>query len=1285
MSGFIHLHVHSDFSVLRANFKIKKIIEMSKLYHMDSVALTDMGNMFGAIEFYKEAKKNNIKPIIGCEILLAHSSFDYKKNFFHSFFSKLILLAKNINGYKNLTKIISSAYFSQNHRDLFAAQSIPLVDLSLINQYKENIYAIVPGFQSQLGFHLFHKKQKEALQVFSDLKNVFQEFLYLGIQNHGLQEEIVLNDLFKTLSQKTNTPLVAINDVHYAKDDEALSNEIVLSILNQHLITQNKTNFLNQYQYNKQTGAITFNQFWPKNTREALPGVGYHFRSSEEMKELFKDYQDAIENTIKIANEIDIILPKGTLHMPSIDIKSNNSDSDLLKKKCLEGLKNKIKPNLSFLAKSWEDYEERLNFELDVIISMNFSSYFLIVADFIRAAKEKGIYVGPGRGSAAGSLVSYSLDITTLDPLEYGLFFERFLNPERTSMPDIDIDFQDDRRDEVIQYCRNKYGHKNVAQIITYGKLKPKAVFKDVARVYNLEFNSVNGLTKLIGASKELKEAYEKNREFQDSIIGNGLKQIYNSALSLEGMTRQTGIHAAGIVIADKPIDEYVPIYVDSDNNIITQYEHLYLEEDCGLIKMDFLGLKTLTIIQKTIETIQKIHGINLDIDQIDFKDKEVFKLFSCGLTVGIFQFESDGMRKYLQDLNPNSIDDLIAMNAMYRPGPLEWIPVYNAKKNNKPIVFQVKEKEEDYLRLERLCEKIKPLHEILEPTKLIPIYQEQIMLIGQEIAGFTLGKSDIMRRAMGKKKSDVLIKLKEEFLKGMTQHYGSDILEEGDFLFEKIIMPFSGYGFNKAHAACYAYLAYQTAYLKVHYPECFYASAINSDINSHERIALFLRDAKELGLPVKGPDINESQLFFEVEKFDLKEQQNYSTTEVKREKYNNSFSLKYGLKGIKGIAESAGNTIIEERKKEKYRSIVDFLSRITTKVNRANIESLIKSGSFDSFNVLSPILQEIYPHLTEEIEKKESIKAGGQLILGGEEEDNQDYLEKLYQDTLKDRNYLPLMQSVKNYQDGKTKIDFYQSNEEKNDSNHSENDLDDLNVRLINLVKKAKEMELETLGINIRHDFLLQYKDVILSRISQPLEKMEEWIHNSHIEAAGQLQNIRVFNKKENNKTTVRIDLKAVNKIIPIVIFDNHYQNIIKNDENLLEELSLVVVKGKVMNQRTNRYNDSKQAFNRETSISVESMSPLKQEMNSKNGKSTWKNISIGINVSYPESTLEELRNLLMNSNDGNTSYCLEVLSQEQKKLVTLDRIFGKKIKADEKLIDHIKKIKSIEYVQCN
>ncbi|QMU99344.1 DNA polymerase III subunit alpha [Borrelia sp. A-FGy1] len=906
---FIHLHVHSDYSLLDGAAKITDIVAKAKEHNMSHVALTDHGNLFGAIRFYKEAKRAGIKPIIGIEAYMSSTSKHIKKN---DYLGKpsyhLILLAKNEIGYKNLLKLTSISYLEGFYYR-------PRIDKNDIEKYSEGLIctsACIGGIIPQL---IIANRFDDAKNEILWFKSIFGDNFYLELQRHGIRKQDIVNEKLIDFSRELNVALTVSNDSHYVNKEEATAQDIIVCIG-----TNTKRSDPNRLK-------METNEFYLK--------------SQEEMCELFKDLPEALENTVKIAekcNDFKITFP-GPI-FPEYKIPSEfNTLGQYLQHLTLEGLDFRY-GNITKRIK------ERALYELSTIIKMGFEAYFLIVWDFIKFAHDNDIPVGPGRGSGAGSIVAYALRITDIDPLKYNLLFERFLNPERVSMPDFDIDFCFERRDEVIKYVTGKYGEDKVAQIITFGTLKPKAVFKDVGRVLDIPFTESNELTKLIpdGPKVSLKEVLADETlkgYFNKSPV---YKEMVDAALVLEGMNRHVSTHAAGIVISRTPLTDYVPLYKDYKQNTISTQYTMDLLEDCGLVKMDFLGLKTLTLI-KNAENLIKIVNPDFRIDAISDNDGKTFKMLSEGRSASVFQFESEGMQQILKEAKPDSIEDLIALNALYRPGPMQFIPQFIAAKvGTKKIKYPHPD-----------------LKEVLRPTYGVIVYQEQVMEVARIIGGFSLGKADILRRAMGKKKEDEMNKMKVDFLrgallKGYDENLASDIFE--------LLKPFAGYGFNKSHAAAYSLIAYQTAYLKANYPENFMAANLTNEINNGEKLSYYIEEAKSMGINVLKPDINQSFREFRVMES----------------------SISYGLNGIKNIGGGIVDLIISEREQNgKYKSFEDFIRRIDDRViNRKFLESGIKSGLFDSLDQNRRTLIENLDRLIEIVSKDKKDKKLGQNSLFG-------------------------------------------------------------------------------------------------------------------------------------------------------------------------------------------------------------------------------------------------------------------------------------------------------------
>ena len=873
-SEFVHLHNHSDYSLLDGAQRIDQLVNTIDDLNMDSVALTEHGNMFSVVPYYKQAKKAGIKPIIGCEIYVATGSrFDKHQRPGGGWGNNhLILLAQNYNGYKNLMKLVTAGYLEGFYYR-------PRIDMELLRQYNEGLICMSACLKGEVPEKMLRGDYDGAKNVALEFSEIFEDRYYLEIQNHGIPDEEANIQNMKKLSLDLGLPLVCTNDAHYAKQDHWEAHDIHICL---------------------GTGKERSD---PKRLRYATPE--FYFKTQDEMYSLFKEFPEAIENTRKIADSIDLTLPMGESHLPNFPIPDSATTEDpdeYLRSLAHSGAEShygEISPNI----------QERIDHELKVIKNMGFAGYFLITADFVKYAKDSNIPVGPGRGSAAGSIVSYALGITSIDPLKNDLLFERFLNPDRISMPDIDIDFCIERRGEVINYIKEQYGESSVTQIITFGKMKAKQVVRDVGRVMGYSFSEVDKIAKAIPNELNitLEKALEKSPELSEMAEGD-YRELMEHSKILEGMNRHASIHAAGVVIAPGELTDYVPLYKSSTDDITSQYDMKGLEE-LGLLKMDFLGLRNLTVIDKAIKLIEH-QGQAVDLEKLSLENREVYKLFSKGHTIGVFQFESSGMREFLKKLQPTVLEDLIAMNALYRPGPMSNIDDFISRKHGKNKIVYTH-----------------PLMEpILKETYGIIVYQEQVMQIAHEIAGFTLAEADIMRRAMGKKIKSLMNDLAIKFVsgaesKGITKKKAEEIFS--------LIEKFAQYGFNKSHSTAYAYVAYQTAWLKVHHPAEFMSANLTSEMGSIDRIVVLINECKKMGIEVRPPDVNVS--FDDFRPIDNK-------------------TISYGLNAIKNVGTKALETIIKERVENgPFKTIFDICSRVEQqKVNKRVLESLVVSGSLD-------------------------------------------------------------------------------------------------------------------------------------------------------------------------------------------------------------------------------------------------------------------------------------------------------------------------------------------------
>lgn len=875
MKSFVHLHVHTSYSLLDGSCRMDKIVKRAKELEMPALAITDHGVMYGVVDFYKKCKAEGIKPIIGCEVYVApNSRFDKRPNIDDKPYH-LVLLAKNNVGYQNLIKLVSLA-----HLEGFYYR--PRVDREILDLYSEGLIVTSACLAGEVNSFLRKEDYEGAKDAALWYQQTFgQGNFYLEIQNQGLAEQDNLNRLIAQIGKETNIPLVASNDVHYInKEDSKLQDVLMCIQMGKTLDDESRLRF-------------DTDEFYLKNYDEMNLSLG--------------EYQEALDNTVEIAQKCDVEFTFGENHMPDFDIPQGYSLETYLEKLCLDGLKERYETIT-------EEIMDRLKFELQTINNMGYPGYFLIVWDFINYAKQEGIYVGPGRGSAAGSLVSYTLGITDIDPIKYELLFERFLNPERVSMPDIDIDFCYERRSEVIDYVVSKYGKERVSQIITFGTMAARAAIRDVGRVMNIPLGFVDKVAKLIPneigitlekaiiVSPELRQLIEENEQ---------VKELFYTAQGLEGSPRHAGTHAAGLVISKEPLDTYLPLQRTSDDAVSTQFAKENVEE-IGLLKMDMLGLRTLTVINKAVELIEETKGITIDFNEIDFDDPKTYELLSAAQTIGIFQLESSGLRAILKELKPAHFEDIIALVALYRPGPLGsgMVEDFIARKHGL--------KSTEYLH--------PSLEPILKPTYGVILYQEQVMRVASDLAGFSLGQADLLRRAMGSKKPEIIADLKEQFIEGAASH---EIDEKIAIKIFELIEYFAGYGFNKSHSAAYAYISFQTAYLKAHYPKEFMAALLSSVMETADKVPFYIAECRNMGINVLPPDVNQSTDSFIVD----------------------DGNIRFGLAAVKNVGKGGIQDIIKAREEEgPFESLQDFCARVDlSHVNRRAIESLIRCGAFHS------------------------------------------------------------------------------------------------------------------------------------------------------------------------------------------------------------------------------------------------------------------------------------------------------------------------------------------------
>ncbi len=897
MPDFSHLHVHTQFSLLDGAADISKLYKKAAADGMKALAITDHGNMFGVFKFVAEAGKHNVKPIVGCEFYVVADR--HQKQFTKEKKDKRyhqLMLAKNAEGYKNLVKLCSLGYMEGLY------SKWPRIDKELILKYHKGIIATTCCLGASVPQAILSGTEEEAEQEFKWWLDLFGEDYYVELQRHDLPEQNIVNQVLLKFARKHNVKIICSNDSHYVDQQDSNAHDILLCVNTGDM----------------QSTPIATDEEGGKGYRFGFPNDQFYFKTQAEMAKLFEDIPESLDNTNEIIDKVDVLKLKRDILLPNFVIPEefkihNTPDGDTLNQ--WEYLKH-----LTFMGakERYKDIspevEERINFELFTVKTMGFAGYFLIVADFIKAGRDMGVFIGPGRGSAAGSVVAYCIGITNIDPIKYNLLFERFLNPDRKSMPDIDTDFDDAGRQRVIDYVVDKYGKNQVAQIITYGSMAARTSIQDVGRVLDMPLSDVNAIKKLVPDTLgiTLKDAIEQVPELKEILKGNDLKaQVLREAEKLEGSVRNTGVHAAGIIIAPHDLTEIVPVATAKDSDLlVTQYDGRVIE-DAGVIKMDFLGLKTLTILKDALRMIEENHGVKIDIDFIPLEDQKTFELYQRGETNGTFQFESDGMQMYLRDLKPDKFEDLIAMNALYRPGPIEYIPNFISRKHGRePITFDLPDMEE-----------------YLGETYGITVYQEQVMLLSQKLAGFSKGDADVLRKAMGKKQIEVLNKMEAQFMTGAeAKGHPKDKLTKiwNDW------KAFAQYAFNKSHSTCYAFVAYQTAYLKAHYPSEYMAAVLNNQ-NSLEKITFFMEECRRMGIQVLGPDINESDMAFAV---------------------NKKGEIRFGLTGVKGVGEKAVESIIEERKENgPYTTLYDFARRSNTRsVNRKAYENLVYGGAFDAF-----------------------------------------------------------------------------------------------------------------------------------------------------------------------------------------------------------------------------------------------------------------------------------------------------------------------------------------------
>ena len=1053
--SFAHLHVHTEYSLLDGSNKIKECVSRVKELGMNSVAITDHGVMFGVIDFYRAAKAVGIKPILGCEVYVAPGSrFDKEaagsgeERYYH-----LVLLAENDLGYHNLMKIVSRGFTEGYYYK-------PRVDLEVLKEFHEGIIALSACLAGEVQRNILRGMYSEGKEAALRYQKIFGEGnFFLELQDHGMQEQKMVNQSLLRMSQETGIELVATNDIHYTYAEDEKPHDMLLCI---------------------QTGKKLSDE-----NRMRYEGGQYYIKSEEEMRTLFPYALQALENTQKIADRCNVEIEFGVTKLPKYDVPEGYTSWEYLQHLCYQGLKKRY-------PSGDEALKNRLEYELSVIKSMGYVDYFLIVWDFIKYAKDHGIMVGPGRGSAAGSIVAYCLEITSIDPIKYQLLFERFLNPERVSMPDIDVDFCFERRQEVIDYVVEKYGSDRVVQIVTFGTMAAKGVIRDVGRVMDLPYAFVDSIAKMIpkelnitldralSMNPELKKLYQEDDQ---------VHELIDMSKRLEGLPRHTSMHAAGVVISQKSVDEYVPLSLGSDGSVVAQFTMTTLEE-LGLLKMDFLGLRTLTVIQDAARLASESAGERIDINQIDYDDKRVLESIGTGKTDGIFQLESGGMKSFMKELKPQNLEDIIAGISLYRPGPMDFIPQYIKGKNHPETITYD-------------CPQLEP---ILAPTYGCIVYQEQVMQIVRDLAGYTLGRSDLLRRAMSKKKGEVMERERKNFVYGNPEEGVPGCIANGidektaNKIYDEMI-DFAKYAFNKSHAAAYAVVSYQTAWLKYYYPVEFMAALMTSVIDNPGKVSEYIYTCRQLGIEILPPDINKGEGSFSVD----------------------NGNIRYGLAAIKSIGRPVIDAIIAERNaRGEFKNLKDFIERLSGKeVNKRTIESFIKSGAFDSLGGTRKQFMVIYVKILDQVNQERKYSMTGQLSLFDMVGDDQ-----------KAEFDIPLP-PVGEYEK-ETKLAF----------------------------------EKEVLGIYLSGHPMEEYEEKWkknISRTTLDFQLDEETgrtkVHDGAREIVGGIITSKTIKYTKNNQTMAFITLEDLAGSVEVVIFPKVYE---KNQQYLNEE-GKVFVKGRV------------------------------------------------------------------------------------------------------------------------
>lgn len=1063
MGDFVHLHVHSEYSLLDGANRIKDLPKVAKELGMDAIAITDHGVMYGAVEFYKACKEEGIKPIIGCEVYVAPRTRFDKEAGIDNKYNHLILLAKNNNGYKNLCKLVSIGFTEGYYYK-------PRIDLEILEKYHEDIICCSACLAGSLPQAIMEGNMEKAEEIALWYKNLFVDDYYLEIQTNTLKEQVLVNQKLVELSRKLDIPLVATNDAHYTRKEDAYNHEVLLCI---------------------QTGKKMSDE-----DRMRFSTDDFYIKSPEEVKDFFPNLPEALENTVKIAQKCNVEFEFGNTILPNYDVPQEfETHYDYFKKLCDDGIVRRYGENTP------KEILDRMNYELSVIQRMGYVDYFLIVWDFINWAKSNGIPVGPGRGSGAGSIVAYAIGITDIDPIKYNLLFERFLNPDRISMPDFDVDFCYERRQDVIDYVARKYGRDHVSQIITFGTMAARMVIRDVGRVLDYPYADTDKLAKMIPFEIHItiKKALEQNRELKELYDNDEeVHKLLDIAMALEGMPRQASTHACGVVITKDPVDTYVPLYVN-DGAVSTQYTMTILEQ-LGLLKMDFLGLRTLTVIEDARKLVKQNRGIDVEFDK-DMNDPKVYKLWGEGHSVGIFQFESAGMTSFMKELKPDSLEDIIAGVSLYRPGPMDQIPRYIKNKLNP--------------------EHAEYTHPALEPILKVTygcmVYQEQVMQIVRDLAGYSLGRADLVRRAMGKKKLDIMAKEREIFIHGQLDENGNIVVpgcirngideQSANKIFDEMA-EFAKYAFNKSHAAAYAVVSYRTAYLKAYYPAELLAATLNSYLGNLDKIPIYIDECRRLNIEILKPDINHSITRFTVE----------------------DNKIRFGLGSIKNVGREVVERIVGERNTNGlFKSFTDFCERIQDEaVNKKCIESLIKAGAFDNFGQTRSTLLASFENIIDTIQSGAKKNYKGQVSMFDLDSIDNDNKEELKY------NFIEL----KEFED-----------------------------------KELLSMEKEMLGIYISGHPLDKIREQIKRATNIDTIKMKEakeeadttgtttkYKDGQIVKFAGIITNIKKKYTK-SNKLMGFVTIEDLYGTAEVIVFENAYQNA----SNLLLKENVVLVEGRL------------------------------------------------------------------------------------------------------------------------